>query len=222
MLALQPLAHDGTPRGTAGTVAMPEGLEPKLVYPVGASFVVLVRKWDWQHNDVDWLGVVVDRAGRITVPPQSIGLADLDITDGRIVDDHRIALHAGPAAISKNPTQPVRWQIVTLAGARLSSTVGSAPAVIEHARDALEFAIANRATGGGAGPGGMIIEPMGRPALERTLHGKPVGDVLDLEWRGNSVAHGMYVDGYVAWTGTYVLYPFRDDSERLLPIDCRP
>jgi hypothetical protein len=79
--------------------------------------------------------------------------------------------------------------------------------------------------------GGKIYEPMGRPVLERTLAGAPVGDPLRLEWNGNPIAYGFQIKDYVVFSGTHFLYPFSESDlgpthdkyvQLLLPIDCRP
>ena len=62
---------------------------------------------------------------------------------------------------------------------------------------------------------------MGRPILTRTLDGKRVGDPIELEFRGNPIAHSMNISSDITWSGTRFLYPF-SDGDRLLPIDCRP
>jgi hypothetical protein len=236
VLALQAITLAGTPRGAQVTVALPEGIVPKLIYPLGDRFVVLVRKWDWQRNELDWWGLVADRSGKVTALPAQIGLADVDITRGEIVDGRRISLYVGPGAISKDLKRPARTQLLTVTATGIASTATAvmATAAGPPPRDAIGFSVINRATarpGGGAGPGGMIIEPMGQPALERTQHAKRFGDPVALEWQGNPIAHGMYVESYIVWSGTHFIYPFYTDDggpthdkyvERLLPIDCKP
>jgi hypothetical protein len=95
----------------------------------------------------------------------------------------------------------------------------------------LIVAIDNDALPGGRGPGGTIRERFSRPVLvRRRADGSEIGHPLDLEWMGIAAGGGgLYVDTYVAWSGTHFLYPFHgldpdshNSDARLLPIDCRP
>jgi hypothetical protein len=235
VLALQPVALDGKKLGPQSNVVVREDIEPLWIYALGTSFVVLLRKWDWQSKELNWWGVVVDRTGRAVKPPAEIGLADMDIGEGEVLDQRRIRLHVGPGYASKNQNSPARWQTLTITRTGLASSViaaDQADLVVAAEPGAVAFHVTNRAVPpGGRGPGGMVIEAMGRPVLERTHAGTKVGEALDIMWHGNPIAHGMNIESYIVWSGTHFLYPFYADdggpthdkyAESLLPIDCRP
>jgi hypothetical protein len=123
------------------------------------------------------------------------------------------------------------WSVVTEPSGQVRTNIAaaSAPApVASHPEDAVAFEITNGAVPPPPGPGGRIIEAMGRPMLERQHAGRRVGDTTALEWRGNPIAHSMNVSTAVAWSGTHFIYPFWDADRgdayivALLPIDCRP
>lgn len=90
--------------------------------------------------------------------------------------------------------------------------------------DGLSAEVVNLAVPPPLGPDGTIFEPTGEPALRRTLAGKPFGQLVRLEWRGNPVGtHAMNVDPTIFWSGTHFLYPFREKNVvYLLPVHCRP
>jgi hypothetical protein len=221
-ISLQAIGSDGAKLGNGTTVVVAEALEPHRAYAVGGGFVVLVRRWEWQTKDLGWYGIVVNHAGTTATAALDLQLADLDITAAQVTGD-RIALTVGPGYISKNSKQPVRGHTLDIAPAGITSSpsatlAGSDP----RAPDALDFDVTNGAVPPPPGRGGKIYEAMGRPILTRTLAGKRVGDPIDLEFRGNPIAHSMNISSDIAWSGTHFVYPFSDDVDRLLPIDCRP
>ncbi len=275
VLAVQALGLDGKPIGPGATVDVAEGIEPKRVFALGDSFVVLLQRWDWQTPDLAWWGVVVGRDGRTARPPVDLGLRHFAIHVAQVTGDHAIALVVGAAAYTKNATDPARWQtLATAASGVLTSTSASLGqrdlggewieadldgargwiVVRDGRRDADGFFDGARKPAAGAialqpdnaldvhvtnaarpppsprGPNVTIIEPMGRPMLERERLGQPVGEPLALERDGNPIAHGMHISTDLAWSGTHFIYPFWDDDGgpthdkyvvRLLAIDCR-
>ncbi len=221
-ISLQAIASDGTKVGTGTTVVVAEALEPHVVHAVGGGFVVLVRRWEWQTKDLAWYGIVVDHAGSTSTGALDLQLADLDITAAQVTGA-RIALTVGPGHISKNPQQPVHGHSLEIAPAGITSSPSTTQAGTDpRAPDVLDFEITNGAEPPPHGPGGRINEAMGRPILTRTLAGKRVGDPIELEFRGNPIANSMNISNDITWSGTHFLYPFADDGDRLLPIDCRP
>lgn len=221
-ISLQAIGTDGAKVGSGTKVVVAEALEPHAVYPVGGGFVVLVRRWEWQTKDLAWYGIVVDHSGTTATGALDLQLADFDITAAQVTGD-RIALTVGPGYISKNPKQPMRGHTLEIAPAGITSSPSATQAGSDpRAPDALDFEVTNGAVPPPPGPGGRIIEAMGRPILTRSLAGKRVGDPIELEFRGNPIAHSMNISSDIAWSGTHFLYPFADDGDRLLPIDCRP
>lgn len=173
-LVLQPVAFDGTKSGSAGSVDVPEGVEPWKIRALGDRFRVVLR------NDRSSWSLVADRAGRVKKPLAPLFVLGADV-----------------------PT---------------------------HRSDGIAFTVINAAVPLPSS-GGTIYEPMGRPVLERTHDGRPVGEPLSLEWQGNPIAYGISIHDYVVWSGTHFLYPFSESDfgpthdkyvEVLLPIDCRP
>jgi hypothetical protein len=223
-LSLQALGNDGKRVGNATTLAISETLEPHAIYAVGAGFVVLLRRWGWETKDLAWFGVVVERTGATASGAVDLQLADLDITAAQVTTDRTIALTVGPGYISKNQQQPVRGHLLEIAGTGITSSPSATLAGTDpQAPDAIDFDVTNGAVPPPRGPGGTIYEAMGQPILNRTLGGKRVGNPIDLEFRGNPIAHSMNISPYIVWSGTHFLYPFWEtDVVRILPIDCRP
>lgn len=218
-LALQPLVRDGTRRGQMATLPLADGNEPDDVVALGGRFVVLVRRWDWQHDDVRWWGVVVDASG-YAGPLVDLGLAGLDVDSARATSASEIVLTVSAAAIAKHPeTPPLRGQTLTVTGDHLASRPSKL--VPSPAAAPFRYVVINAVDPPPPGPGGTIYEPLGRPVLERTNAGARVGQLTALEFHGNPIAFSMNIDPYIAWSGTHFLYPFREGALRLLPIDCR-
>jgi hypothetical protein len=125
------------------------------------------------------------------------------------------------------------WSVVVESSGQVRTNIAASAAPVVPASEArpadtLDFAVTNGAVPPPRGPGGRIIEAMGRPMLDRTHDTLRVGDATALEWRGNPIARGMNVSMTIVWSGTRFIYPFwaadRGDTYivALLPIDCRP
>ena len=221
-ISLQAISADGVKVGTGTTIVVAEALEPHVVYAVDGGFVVLVRRWEWQTKDLAWYGIVVNHGGTTATGALDLQLSDLDIIAAQVTGA-RIALTVGPGSLSKNPQQPVRGHTLEISPAGITSSPSATQAGNDpRAPNVLDYEVTNGAEPPPHGPGGRIIEAMGRPILTRSLAGKRVGDPIALEFRGNPIAHSMNISSDITWSGTHFLYPFADDGDRLLPIDCRP
>jgi len=223
-LAVRSISRDGTVRGGIRAIALPPGHAPHAIYALGERFVIITRLRDWQHDKVDWWAMVVDADALPRTGEVSLGLADHDIASFAHVDGEHLVARAGPAAISKAKTHAERWVILEVAKDALVTTPSpTAPALPPPSRDAIAYIVTNGARPPPHGPGGTIYEAMGRPMLERSRSGTPVGRSIELDYHRNPIAHSMNISPDIAWSGTHFLYPFvHDQRQLLLPIDCKP
>ena len=121
-LALRRLSSDGTTRGDMTTVSIDKDHDPKLIFAVGRGFVVLLERWDWQREDLQWFGLYVKEDGHATAPAVDLKLALMNITLGRAIDGEHLALVVQPRFIGPN-SERGRWQTVAVApDGRLTST----------------------------------------------------------------------------------------------------
>ncbi len=166
-----------------------------------------------------WQTLTIDASGKVT-------------WNAHVIDTHGLEGEWQPADL-----HGMRGWLVVRNGARVADGIfdgqrrpsdGATPLADPAA---LDIRVVNAAEPPPPGPGGRIIEAMGRPMLHRTHAGQPVGEALALEWHGNPIAYAMNISTAIAWSGTHFLYPFSGEDggpthdryvEALLPIDCRP
>lgn len=129
-LALRTVGPDGKPQGDAVHVAVAADLEPRYVVRLRDGFLVLLRRWDWKVQDLQWFGVFFGVAGAIARPPVDLALRGMDVAAARAVDDTHVGLVARPGltqtGAAKGAETHARWQTIAVDGrGGLSSSPGT-------------------------------------------------------------------------------------------------
>jgi hypothetical protein len=129
-LLVQRLAPGGAVLGGPAQVRLTAEQEPKAVYALDRGFVVLLLRWDWQHGDSRWWGVVVNRDGHAERSPVEIGLGGMDVAAGQVADAEHVVLLVWPAAIAPNRAQlRGRWQTLHVDASGVLTSAATAVAI---------------------------------------------------------------------------------------------
>lgn len=129
-LALRTVGPDGKPQGDAVRVAVAADLEARHVVRLRDGFLVLLRRWDWKVQDLQWFGVFFGVAGATVRPPVDLALSGMDVAAARAVDDTHVGLVARPGltrpGAGKSAEAHARWQTIAVDGrGGLSSSPGT-------------------------------------------------------------------------------------------------
>lgn len=130
-LSLRVVAPDGKPQGNALGVTVAADLEPRHVLRLRDGFLVLLRRWDWKVQDLQWFGVFVGATGTTARPPVDLALSGMDVDAVRAVDDAHVGLVARPGLTrpdaAKSAEAHARWQTIAVDGrGGLTSSPGTA------------------------------------------------------------------------------------------------
>jgi hypothetical protein len=114
MLAVRPIAPDGSARGPVVRVAVGKEVEPHAMFATGHGFVLVMLRLDSQHGYRRWWGGrVFGRNGRPAGPATDLGLADMEVRVGQALDADRIGLIVAGANVAKRNTVG-RWQTLVV------------------------------------------------------------------------------------------------------------
>ena len=128
MLAVRPIAPDGSARGPVIPVAVGKEIEPHTMFATERGFVLLLLRWDYQHDDARWWGRVFGRDGRPAAPAVDLGLAGMNLEIGQAIDGDRIGLVVVKADIAKHK-QVGRWQTLIVGQDGIITSIPVAAAV---------------------------------------------------------------------------------------------